>query len=116
MKEIFYRSNEDKLMSVAIQTEPTLTVGPPKELFDLRRYAPGLEVRNYDVASDGEHFLLLKPVVPYDEFEPQIVVVENWFEGIETDRSNGLDAIALRPEVAESTRRDLSRERLLTAE
>ena len=44
------------MMTIALQTEPSLTVGTPQELFQLKRPA-----RLLDVSRDGR-FLLLAPV------------------------------------------------------
>ena len=71
------------MMSVAVETEPTFLAELLKVFFDLGGYqfCPCV-VRNYDIAPNGERFLLVKPVVAYDAYEPQMVVVENWFEEV----------------------------------
>ena len=48
--EIYYVSRDDAMMSMAVQTHPSLIVGKPKQLFELRRSASLLEVA---VARDG---------------------------------------------------------------
>ena len=54
-----------------------LTLGEPKVLFE-GDFAPGVfGFVNYDVAADGEAFLMLRPLEGSDV---QIVVVLNWFE------------------------------------
>ena len=60
------------LMSVTVQTTPTLSISAPKELF---RYAPGT---TWDVAPDGEHFLV-------EQASPTgtgaiFAVVTDWFD------------------------------------
>ena len=60
------------MMSVEITTEPTLRVGTPRELFELRR---GLGV--FDVTSDGK-FVMVQ--AEPDEIPEGIVMVTNWFE------------------------------------
>jgi serine/threonine-protein kinase len=60
------------LMSVTVQTSPTLSIGAPKELF---RYAPGT---TWDVAPDGERFLV-------EQASPTgtgaiFAVVTDWFD------------------------------------
>jgi hypothetical protein len=55
-REIFFR-NEDKMMSVPVETQPTFKAGTPHVLFEDRGY---LGLGNYDVAPDGQHFLMIK--------------------------------------------------------
>jgi hypothetical protein len=45
-------------------------------LFDLSNYDRGVPGRQYDVAPDGQHFLLVKVGSAADP--SRIVVVENW--------------------------------------
>ena len=75
-KELFYR-NQDKMMAVSIQTEPTFEAGTPKLLFE-GAYAlsePPL-FSNYDVDAQGQ-FLMIKEE---EQGKGQINVVLNWFE------------------------------------
>ena len=74
--ELFYR-NGDKWMVVSISTEPEFTPGTPQVLFEGPYInVPGL---SYDVASDGQRFLVLQP--EYDDSEVrELHVVLNWFE------------------------------------
>jgi serine/threonine-protein kinase len=55
-REIFFR-NEDKMMSVAVETQPGFKAGTPRVLFKNAGY---LAFGNYDVAKDSQHFLLVK--------------------------------------------------------
>jgi serine/threonine-protein kinase len=70
-RELFYRSG-DKVMAVPIQTKPTFRAGRPQVLFR-GDYDPG-----YDVAPDGQRFLMIK--TPPESAPRQINVVLNWFE------------------------------------
>ena len=78
-RELFYR-NGDKMMAVAISTEPELAPGRPTLLFE-GRYQSGVSAgnpaTNYDVAPDGR-FVMIRA----DESSgpTQINVVLNWFE------------------------------------
>ena len=67
--------NGDKMMAVSIATQPTVSVGTPRLLFE-RHYEGAL---NYDVTADGQRFLMLKSS-EQDQKATQIVVVQNWFE------------------------------------
>jgi serine/threonine protein kinase len=56
-REILFRNN-DKMMSVSVETQPTFRAGTPRILFQNTSYL-GLGA-NYDVAPDGQHFLMIK--------------------------------------------------------
>ena len=77
-KELFYR-NQDKMMAVSIQTEPTFEAGTPRLLFEgatVRRGIGRTGRNSYDVDSEGR-FLMSRE----EEQAPgQINVVLNWFE------------------------------------
>ncbi len=65
-------------------TNDELTLGEPKVLFE-GEFAPGLfGFVNYDVAADGEAFLMLQQL---EGSEVSIVVVLNWFGRVETTLS-----------------------------
>ena len=61
--ELFFRS-EDKMMSAPVETYPTFKAGTPRVLFQAGGYlgVGGSYVAsgNYDVAPDGQHFLMIK--------------------------------------------------------
>jgi len=77
-REIFYRSG-DAMMSVSVSTGPTLNPGKPQRLFE-KPYEPTQALwANYDVAADGQRFLMLK-TVERPEAPAQINVVMNWYE------------------------------------
>ena len=74
--ELFYR-NGDKWMVVSTTTEPEFTAGTPRVLFE----GPFNNVSgiSYDVAPDGQRFLVLQP--QYDDSQVrELHVVVNWFE------------------------------------
>src|SRR5215467_489200 len=72
-KEIIYR-NGTKMMSVAIQIQPTFQASKAVELFD-RRFDPGAAVAGYDVSPDGQTFVMTRS--EHDN-PTQIRVVMNW--------------------------------------
>jgi hypothetical protein len=53
-------------------------VGTPRLLFELHNEGV-LNALNYDVTTDGQHFLMLKPS-EQEQKATQINVVLNWFE------------------------------------
>ena len=81
-RELFYLGPQD-MMSVAIETEPAITLGRREPLFDTAPYLrpPGLTIRRVAIAPDGR-FLLLKQGggSGVSAAPPSIVVVQNWFE------------------------------------
>jgi serine/threonine-protein kinase len=78
-RELFYRRLSDgAMMAVPIATEPTFTVGPPKVLFKRRYFDAGGHY--YDVARDGQRFLMLKERESTGAATLPIILVENWFE------------------------------------
>jgi Tol biopolymer transport system component len=72
-KELFY-AEETTLMAVPISTGPELAAGRPRRLFE----HAVLGTRLWDVSADGQKFLLAEEAS--DTPEPEIRVVQNWFE------------------------------------
>jgi Tol biopolymer transport system component len=74
--ELFYRTGT-KMMSVAVETSPKLSLGAPRVLFDLRyAFGSGLTVPNYDVSPDGQRFVMVKE----ESSSGRLNVVLNWTE------------------------------------
>ena len=74
--EIFYRDGR-RLMAVPVATQPDFRAGTPRVVFETDFL--NCNGMSYDVAPDGQRFLVLKPVTagePITELE----VVVNWFE------------------------------------
>jgi hypothetical protein len=78
-RELFYR-NGNKMMAVEITTQPSFTFGKPKMLFEGAYVLSSTPFPNYDVAADGQRFLMIKPVVQEQAAPTQINVVLNWTE------------------------------------
>jgi serine/threonine-protein kinase len=75
--ELFYR-NGDKMMKVAVDTQPELRVSGPELLFE-EWYATSRISANYDITSDGQRFLMIKG----EQTTPtEIKVVLNWDEEV----------------------------------
>ncbi len=69
-------------MAVAVETEPSFRAQKPRLLFE------GNYGQQYDVAPDGNKFILIK----YSEREPvHISLVQNWFEELRTRVSESGD-------------------------
>jgi serine/threonine-protein kinase len=85
-RELFYR-NRDKMMVVAVVTQPTFRASKPQLLWE-GRYShgmssscgpPGTTEGNYDVTGDGRRFLMIKDL-DEDAESNRIVVVMNFAE------------------------------------
>ena len=83
-KELFFVAPSGALMSVPVGGGTPLTIGPPAKVFDgsfvwaLPTYAG----RQYDVSTDGQRFLVMKPSGSQDRSDAptSITVVQNWTE------------------------------------
>ena len=71
------------MMVVPIDTEDGFVPGTPEVVFDGQYVAGGGRFRMYDVAPDGDRFLMIKQGASTDNAEnlaPQVNVALNWFE------------------------------------
>ena len=79
-RELFYRQGQ-QMMVVAVETEPTFTVGRSQLVFE-GDYQMGIMGSvgntNYDLSADSRKFLMVK--ASEQEARPPINVVLNWFE------------------------------------
>ena len=80
-RELFYR-NGDRMMGVAVQTEPTFVAGHPQLLFEGHYYAGSWT--NFDVAPDGRFIMIQNDRT--DAPQTRIAIVENWFEELKRSR------------------------------
>jgi len=72
------------MMVSAVETSAGFEASHPELLFEARYLS--VIFRAYDVAPDGQKFLMIKPVEAVEEgltAGQQIVVVLNWFEELE---------------------------------
>jgi serine/threonine protein kinase/Tol biopolymer transport system component len=77
-KELFYLSTEGKMMSVAVRSSSSFEAGVPTSLFQthIRQGISAAELFSYDVAADGQRFLVNTKV---DEPNPApLFVILNW--------------------------------------
>ncbi|MCZ6768889.1 MAG: protein kinase, partial [Acidobacteria bacterium] len=74
--ELFYR-NGNTMMLVPVQTQPTLSAGLPRLLFEGSYVYDSPDfMSNYDLSPDGQRFLMVEE----PEVSTPINVVLNWFE------------------------------------
>jgi hypothetical protein len=82
-KELFYIASDGTLMAVDVATAPRFEAGVPKALFEsgiLDANRPNFVFR-YDVAADGQRFLI--NTLPEDAEPAPITVVVNWTAGLQ---------------------------------
>jgi serine/threonine-protein kinase len=79
-REIFFVSGDqlNQLMSVDVETHPGFRAGTPHPLFSTNGY---LAAGNYDVASDGQHFLMIKQEDTLTN-PKELNVILNWSEDL----------------------------------
>ncbi len=76
--ELFYR-NGNKMMVVEVSTQLNWSAGVPETIFEGPFFAIGNGNTSYDVAPDGQRFVMIKESEEQQE-AAQIKVVLNWFE------------------------------------
>ena len=76
-KELFYKSLDNKLMTVPVKTGTTFEAGVPKELFPVITWGTAWFRRQYSVTPDGQRFLVNVRV----DAHPQTFLLQNWLEG-----------------------------------
>ena len=80
-RELFYRSGA-AVMVVSIQTGSPFVAGSPAVVFE-RPYLVGPGGRAYDIAPNGQRFLMLREGADGDSQNAppdRFIIVENWFE------------------------------------
>jgi hypothetical protein len=65
------------MMARAIESEPKFRPGKLAPLFEGKFYRPDLPAARYDIAPDGQHFVMVQDV---ESGPTQIHIVQNWFE------------------------------------
>lgn len=81
--ELFYRSEDGRqLMRVKVDTETDLELGSPELLIEGSFIPSAWFGRNFDVAPDGQSFVLLESVLP-EEVDAKLQVVLNWTTELE---------------------------------
>jgi hypothetical protein len=79
-RELFYLDADRTLMSVRVETKPTLSFGNPVKILDnVRAMTP---VRSYDISPDGKRFLVLKDPPSALQSIRHLDVVLNWTEDL----------------------------------
>jgi Tol biopolymer transport system component len=85
-RELFYR-NGDTMMVVSVTTRPSFSAMPPRVLFEGKFEENNRRESNYDVAPDGQHFLMIK-ASEAETGPTQLHLVVNWFEELKQRAAN----------------------------
>ena len=82
-KELFYMSDEGKMMAVTVKTGTSFEAEPPRTLFQthLRQPISSLDVFSYDVNAGGSRFLINTKVDSASAAPPSIIL--NWASEME---------------------------------
>jgi hypothetical protein len=75
--ELFYRDRDGAIVAVPVRTSPGFSAGRPQRLFSGRYLAAG-SGQNFDVAPDGQRFLMITDDVDTNPLATNLVVVLNW--------------------------------------
>ncbi len=82
-RELVYLENDDQtMMVVPIQTEPTFRAGTAEALFKGLQ-GPQDNIgggRRYDISPDGQRFLMIKDAEQRAETGTELIIVLNWFD------------------------------------
>ncbi len=82
-REIFYIAPDGRLMAAPVTLGPTFNLGTPVALFDAHMLGginpPAGLRQQYDVAPDGQRFLLN---VPIEDEDSALTVLQNWGAGL----------------------------------
>ena len=77
-RELYYLTDENRMMSVPIAPGESFNPGTPQPLFNIR-YEPGFRRNVYCVAPDNQRFLFQ---VPLGETNTPMTAVVNWRAGL----------------------------------
>lgn len=80
--ELFYR-NGDRMLAVDVITHAGFEHGKPRVLFEGSYSFDVIDSQNYDVATDGQRFLMIRE--PTQSATTPLNVVLNWFEDLERE-------------------------------
>jgi serine/threonine-protein kinase len=78
--ELFYRNGRSEMVAVAVDRGAQPPLGRQQVLFSVRAYAADAVGRAYDVAPDGQRFVMLRLQRSPGEDDFRLVWVENFFE------------------------------------
>ena len=85
---MFFVNGADEMSVVRLGEGPSFSFGPEEVLFSTANYRTDYYHRSYDVAADGQHFVMIR--IWEREFDlDDLIIVENWTQELE-DRLTGV--------------------------
>jgi len=72
-------STDGAVMAVPIEYDPVFRAGVPKKLFEGDYLAPNGDLHTYDMAPDGQRFVMIKAAED-ESAEARLILVQNWVE------------------------------------
>jgi hypothetical protein len=78
-QELFYQTGRNELMAVETRGGATFTWSSPRLLFDMSNYTLNPWHPIYDVAGDGQRFLMARRV---GDPSTELVLTQNWFHEV----------------------------------
>jgi len=75
--EIFYRRGDGQMVAVAVETEPTFSVGQTTELFQADGFRSNVSHPQYDVTRDGQRFMMIRDL---EDEANKLIIVLNFFD------------------------------------
>jgi serine/threonine-protein kinase len=76
-RELFYR-NQEWMMAVSLETEPSFEAGKPRPLFEAPFADSEAAYPNFDITPNGQSFVMIQTKV--ESAATRLLVVSNWFE------------------------------------
>jgi len=80
--ELFYVEESQRLIAINVSTEPDFRLGEARVLFE-RTFLRGTSSRQYDVAPDGQRFVMVQRASVAGQSRPKIDIALNWFSELE---------------------------------
>ena len=81
-REIFY-AGDSRLMRVSVHADPTPELGVPEVVFEGAYVGRGEHWREFDIAPNGQRFLMLQPGQGVAGHRAQIVLVQHWLDELQ---------------------------------
>ena len=70
------------MWAVDVQTEPSLSVGSPRLLFEPKGLMGRHPIRGYDISLDDQRFLMVRKGERTSQPITEMILIQNWFEEV----------------------------------
>jgi len=85
-QELFYISSDGDLLVAEVRGDPTFAVVERRVLFSASDYLQGGFATPYDVSSDDQRFVFIRPAASLRT--SSLILVQNWFEELKARVGN----------------------------